>query len=221
MQYFTQKFIDFFSELEKNNHKDWFDVNRKIYETEVKKPLNNLATNLIVAISQFDNSIEKDPKKAIFRINRDIRFSKDKSPYKTNVSAAFVKGGRKSPYPGYYLGIGANNVHLGGGLYMLDKDALLAVRTHIKDNQEDFLKIITSKKFKNAFGEIKGEKNKKLASEFKEIQDELPLIANKQFYFMTDIESKNLILSEGFVEKVADIFKVGYTLNRFLAEALN
>jgi len=220
MKYFTQKFIDFFSELEKNNNKDWFDVNRKIYESEVKKPFNELVTNLILAISQFDNSIEKDPKKALFRINRDIRFAKDKTPYKTNVSAAFVKGGRKSPYPGYYLGIGANTVHIGGGLFMLGKDDLLAIRNHIKDNQKGFVKIIDNKQFKGTFGEVLGERNKKLAPEFSEIQDKLPLIANKQFYFMTEVESKGFILSEDIIERIADKLKVGYNLNNFLSKAL-
>lgn len=219
MHYFTQKFVDFFSELEKNNHKEWFDEHRKTYETEVKRPFYKLVTELIVAISQFDNSVEKDPKKAIFRINRDIRFSKDKSPYKTSVSAAFVKGGRKATYPGYYLGIGASTIHIGGGMYNLDKESLLTIRTHIKNNPEEFLEIIQNKKFKSTFGEVKGEKNKKLPAEFSEIQEKVPLIANKQFYFMTEIKDKNLILSEDFAEQIIEIVKVGYLLNSFLAEA--
>ncbi|MDA3952457.1 MAG: DUF2461 domain-containing protein [Bacteroidales bacterium] len=220
MKFFTLEFIDFFTGLEKNNSKEWFDINRKVYESEVKKPFNDFVTNLILAISQFDNSIEKDTKKALFRINRDIRFSKDKTPYKTNVSAAIVKGGRKSPYPGYYIGIGAEKVHIGGGLYKIEKDDLSSIRNHILDNQKEFLNIIDKKEFKSTFGEVMGEKNKKLTPEFNEILDKLPLIANKQFYFMTEVESKGLILEEDLIDRIAKMYEIGFSLNNFLAQAL-
>lgn len=103
MKYFTPEYINFFNNLEKNNSKIWFDENRKLYEESVKKPFNSFISELILEILQFDDSIDIHTKNAIFRINRDIRFSKDKTPYNTHKRAALVKGGRKSPYPGYYL----------------------------------------------------------------------------------------------------------------------
>ena len=220
MKHFTQNFIDFFSELEKNNNKEWFDINRKTYELEVKKPFYDFATNMILAISQFDNSVDKDPKKAIFRINRDIRFAKDKTPYNTDVRAAFVNGGRKSSFPGYYISIGSDKIHVGGGLYAIEKDNLESLRNYILDNQMEFYDLINDKEFKSVFGEIQGEKNKKLKPEFKAILNKNPLIANKQFYFMTEISSKDFLLNENLIKELIKMYKAGYSFNKFLSDAI-
>ncbi len=220
MSHLNKSFINFFQELEKNNSKEWFDNNRKIYENEVKSPFNNLVTNLILTISQFDESIDKDTKKAIFRINRDIRFSKDKTPYNTEVKAAFVKGGRKSPYPGYYLAIGPEKIHIGGGLYHIEKENVEKIRNHILNRQNDFLAVINNDTFKNTFGTVQGEKNKKLSQGFKELSEKIPLIANKQFYVMTDVNSEDIIEKEDLIEFVTSYYRTVYKLNCFLWDAL-
>ncbi len=220
MSHLNKSFIKFFQELKKNNSKEWFDNNRKTYEKEVKVPFNNLVTNLILTISQFDESIDKDTKKAIFRINRDIRFSKDKTPYNTEVKAAFVKGGRKSSYPGYYLAIGPEKIHIGGGLYHIEKENLEKIRNHILNGQNGFLAIINNDTFKNTFGTVQGEKNKKLSPEFKELSEKIPLIANKQFYVMTDVNSEDVIEKEDLIEFVTSYYRTVYKLNCFLWDAL-
>ena len=220
MSHLNKSFIKFFQELKKNNSKEWFDNNRKTYEKEIKGPFNNFVTNLILTISQFDESIDKDTKKAIFRINRDIRFSKDKTPYNTEVKAAFAKEGRKSPYPGYYLAIGPEKIHIGGGLYHIEKENLEKIRNHILNRQNDFLAIINNDTFKNTFGTVQGERNKKLSPEFKKLIEKTPLIANKQFYVMADVNSEDVIEKEDLIEFVTSYYRTVYKLNCFLWDAL-
>ena len=95
MPYFEKDFLEFFKELEKNNNKDWFDANRKRYEKVIKDPFKAFVQKMIDRMHELDSSVIIQPKDCIFRINRDIRFSKDKTPYKSNVSAVVGVGGKK------------------------------------------------------------------------------------------------------------------------------
>ena len=95
MAYFDTDYLEFFKELAGNNHKEWFDIHRKRYEQSVKIPMQVFVKDLILALKRIDKEIQIEPKDAIFRINRDIRFSKDKSPYKLQSSAIISKYGKK------------------------------------------------------------------------------------------------------------------------------
>src|SRR5690606_4197407 len=95
MAYFTSDFIEFFKELAANNNKEWFDENRERYQKNVKIPFEKFVAALMAELKKDDPELTGDPKKAIFRINRDIRFAKDKTPYKLNRSAAISKYGKK------------------------------------------------------------------------------------------------------------------------------
>lgn len=95
MAYFDENFLKFFKSLNKNNHKEWFDKNKSTYEASVKKPFEKLVADLIFKMQKLHPGFQCEVKDAVFRINRDIRFSKDKTPYKTNVSAVICHGGRK------------------------------------------------------------------------------------------------------------------------------
>ena len=95
MSYFSEDFLRFFKELAGNNNKEWFDLNRKRYFKEVKDPFHHFIEDLIAAVQKEDSNVNIAPKDAIFRINRDVRFSKDKTPYKLQVSAIISKGGKK------------------------------------------------------------------------------------------------------------------------------
>ena len=97
MQYFIPDFIEFFKELAANNNKDWFDINRKRYTDVIKEPFKKFVLDLIVEVGKVNPKIKDiEPKDCIFRINRDIRFSKDKTPYKMNVSALIAPGGKRT-----------------------------------------------------------------------------------------------------------------------------
>lgn len=219
MAYFSNDFIQFFKELSENNHKDWFDENRKRYEQIVKDPFKIFINDLILAIQKFDPEIMIQPKNAIFRINRDVRFSKNKQPYKTNVAAFISKTSKKEQFPGYYVHLDANGIWLGGGLYELSAENLFKVRQEIMYNEAAFKQAVGSKAFVKEFGTIKGEKNKILKAPFKEIADQSPILYHKQFYFMQEY-GKEMITHDNLVQEVAKKLAAALPLQQFLRLAL-
>ena len=220
MAYFTNDFLEFFKELAGNNNKDWFDVNRKRYEKEIKDPFKKLVLDLIEAVDKVEGDIKIDPKHAIFRINRDVRFSKDKTPYKTNVSAVISKGGKKDhKNPGVYIELSPEHFRIYGGIYQLEKDDLLAVREYISENKMAFNKAITNKEFKNKYGEIHGEKNKILPKHLKEFGEDIPLIYNKNWYYYATLDPKT-ILKDDLIEIILDHHKSAKQVNSFFKKAL-
>ena len=143
MPYFDQDFQNFFSELEKNNNKEWFDQNRKRYEKSVKSPFYEFVDDLIGLINEDDPEVRIQTKDAVFRINRDIRFSKDKSPYKVHMSAIISPGGRKDKSaPGIYVQLDHKEVRFYGGAHMVDKDQLYKIRKAIANDLPKFQKLI-------------------------------------------------------------------------------
>ena len=220
MSYFTQDFIQFFKDLAANNNKEWFDLNRKRYEKEVKVPFNNFIGDLITRISKDDPSISIQPKDAIFRINRDIRFSNDKTPYKTMVSAIITKGGKKDKTsPGLYIELTPEHVRVYGGVYMADKDQLYDIRAHIAENMDAFQKALNDKEFKSKYGEIRGEKNKVIPSELKDSAEKEPLIYNKQFYYFGEMKP-DVILKDDLIEKVFEYYMAAKGIREFLSKAI-
>lgn len=220
-KYFTQDFIDFFKELAANNHKDWMDENRKRYMSAVKKPFENFVEALQNEVSEFDEPILVKPGKAIFRINRDIRFSKDKTPYKTNRTAIISKNGTKDKvHPGFYFFVSPEKVMIGGGAYVLEKDDLYKVRQEIAYNLDEFKSLVNDKAFKSNFPEILGEKNKIIPKEFKEDAEKEPLLYNKGFYFMKEFPV-DIIFEDDFVVKITKVMKTAKPFNDFLRRALS
>jgi uncharacterized protein (TIGR02453 family) len=222
MQYFNDEFIKFFKTLEKNNNKEWFDNNRKTYEQEVKKKFELLVSDLILEMQSLEVGIMMKPKDAIFRINRDIRFSNDKRPYKTNVSCLISAGGKKDTVsPGLYLEVSSIDVNIYGGAYLPDKEQLYKIRESIAQNVDDFKKAINDKTFKKYYPDgILGESNKVIPKEFKELANEEPLIANKQFYYISSL-GKSFITSDKLKDEVILRYKASKPIREFLKNAIN
>lgn len=221
MTHFSPAFIKFFKDLSKNNSTAWFNENRKTYENEVKKPFAAFVGELISRAQKLDPEIQISPSEAITRINKDIRFSKDKIPYNTHVSAIISKTGKKSKeYPGMYIQVGPEKVVIFGGCYMPEKENLYKIRTYIAKNGKDFEKALSNADFKKKYGTIQGEKNKVLPPEFKKLVDKQPLIANKNFYFMAEIPAKE-ITSAKFADIVMDYYKSGRPVNSMLIKAFS
>lgn len=220
MAYFRKDFIDFFKELASNNNKEWFDTNRKRYEREVKEPFSNFIGDLIEAVKKIDSKVDIEPKDAIFRINRDVRFSKDKTPYKIQCSALVSKGGRKDMVsPGMYLEFSPEHVRVYGGIYMCDKEQLQNTRNYIVSNLSIFKKLIGSADFKSKFGEIRGEKNKVIPKEFKEVAEKEPIIFNKQYYYFGQMKPE-IVLKEDLMNQILDYYKTSKPLSEFLSKAM-
>lgn len=142
-----QSTLQFLSNLKKNNTKEWFDANKKLYEN-AKQDFLQLTTDVLNGISTVDTTLSHlEPKKCIFRINRDVRFSKDKSPYKTNFGMSISKAGKTSFAAGYYFHLEPEQCFMGGGIYMPMPDEVNKIRQEIDYCYTDFKKIITNKKF--------------------------------------------------------------------------
>ena len=223
MPYFTQKFNDFFKGLAANNHKDWFHENKKTYDKEVKKAFANFLTDLIKTIREkHDPELDLEVKNAVFRINRDIRFSKDKTPYKMHVSAIVSNGGRKNmQIPGLYLQLGVGELWIGGGMYAPDKENLQLIREHIAANTEAVKKLLANKTFQKFYPKgIEGDKNKRIPKEFKEVAEIEPMVANKQFYFMATYDDEKLIQREDFLGWVMEHYEASMAWNQFFETAM-
>ncbi|GAA3616623.1 DUF2461 domain-containing protein [Flavivirga amylovorans] len=215
----TKAYTEFFKELNKNNNKEWFHANKKRYENDVKEPFLELLSELLPMLHQWDNRILTDEKKALFRINRDVRFSKDKTPYHTIFKAGFSPNGKKSMLPGYYLGISADSVHVGGGLFNVKPPELKAVRNHIANHIDDFLAITTAKEFSDCLGALKGDVSKRIDKAHEAVVNKTSLIYNKQFYAMSDLSLKNYYNSPNLKDAIAKHFKAIRPLNEFLNAA--
>jgi uncharacterized protein (TIGR02453 family) len=220
MAFFTKEYFKFFSELEKNNNKVWFDANRSRYEEFLKKPFKSFVEHIIAELAKDDDTIYREASKCIFRINKDIRFSKDKSPYKLHCAAVFGKGGTKDTRPGYFFHLGHKEIFIGGGMYSPSKEEIEKIRQEIYYNSDTLKAIVNKKDFKQLYGEIKGERNKVLPEDYKAFMKEQPYIANKQFYVVTSF-SKEDVLANDFDKQLLKAFKVMAPLNAFLTQAIS
>lgn len=220
MAYFTEDYLQFFKDLAANNNRDWFHANKKRYEQSVKNPFSEFVQAVIDKTSAIDKRFDIETKKAIFRINRDIRFSKDKTPYKLNCSAVIAPGGRKEGIgiPGLYLEAGPEHFRIYSGIYMPEKDVLYQIREYIINHSEQLNKLISDEEFVAKFGEIRGDKNKVLPKEFKEAAQTQPLLFNKQFYFFASLEPET-VLRDDLMEIVMDHFHASEPMRQFLTKA--
>jgi len=150
--------LKFLSQLKKNNNKPWFDAHRAQYEA-ARIDFSNFIQLLIEALQKSDTTITGiTAKDSQFRINRDVRFSKDKRPYKDNFGAFIARGGKKSIFAGYYFHLAPGNSFIGGGLWQPEPASLKKVRQEIDYNWDEFKSIVTNKNFKKIFGDLyKGE----------------------------------------------------------------
>jgi uncharacterized protein (TIGR02453 family) len=169
-------------------------------------------------MSLMDNRFEgMEAKQCIFRINKDIRFSKDKTPYKLHCAAAIQIGGRKEMGAGgLYIQLGPEACGLYSGVYMPEKDELMRIRGLIAEDLAGFNRVITDKAFMKYFGQVRGEKNKRIDSDWLGAAAEQPLLYNKQFYVQHAIDAEDTLRSN-FDEYVVEVWKASRGFNVFLA----
>ncbi len=215
----TTNSFKFLKALKTNNNKAWFDEHRSEYEV-LKKEMNTLCENVIAEISKFDNNLlGLEPKNCTFRINRDVRFSKDKSPYKTNVGAYMAKGGKKSEWCGYYLHIEPGKAMLAGGLWMPEAPKLKVARQEIDYNFADFKKIIHHKKFTAYFGKIGGEKLVNAPKGYDEKNEAIEFLKHKSWVVSHQFADKE-VMDKKFPKTIAEGAKLMYPFLQFFNQAL-
>jgi uncharacterized protein (TIGR02453 family) len=214
--------IKFLKDLKKNNNKPWFDANRNKYE-DAKKDFGNFIQSIIDKHSKKDSSIkELKAKDCMFRINRDIRFSKDKTPYKSNMGASINRGGKKSIYAGYYFHLEPGESFAGGGIWIPLPPELKKVRQEIDYNLNEFKKIVGSKKFKSVYGELyKGEDVSlvKVPQGFEKDNPAAEFLKLKSFLAMKKLKESD-ISSKELEKQVLEAFDALQPLVLFINQAL-
>ena len=213
--------LDFLKKLKKNNDRDWFNANKEHY-LAAQANVTEFVADLISKISKFDKSAAMlDPKKCVFRIYRDVRFSKDKSPYKTNFGASMVGGGKGlTGKAGYYLHIEPGGGFLAGGVYMPQPDRLKLIREDISMEGKKFLKIVNDKTFQKNFKGLSDEDRLKTAPKGFDPEDPmLKQMQYKSFIAYHEVDEK-ILLSAKYSSYAADIFKSMVPFNNFLNASL-
>lgn len=212
--------LQFLYDLSRNNNRDWFEQNKPRYEKAVKKPFEQTVAAVIERIQVFEPDFRITPKDCVFRMHRDTRFSNDKTPYKTHIAAVFTPRGRQTlHHPGYYLHVEYGALEIGGGAYFLEKEPLHKMRTAIAQDPDTFRSLIEAPEFQEKYGGLQGEKNKILPPEFKAAAAKEPLLYNKQYYFMAELDPE-LALGPGFLDLAAAYFHSARRLNDFFRKAL-
>ncbi len=212
----NQSTFDFLQNLSENNNRDWFAENKTTYQ-KAQENILQFVEQLIAEVGIFDEEILKlDPKKTLFRIYKDTRFSKDKTPYKTNFGAALgMSKGNK--IAGYYLHIEPKKSFLAGGVYQPESGILKEIRKEISMNGEDFLVIINDKNFKKYFGELsKNDTLVKVPQGFEKTDKMADFLKLKSIVVMHHL-SDDEVLAENSAKNFAKIYHAMKPLNDFLS----
>lgn len=211
----TKPLLDFLKKLKKNNNKEWFDKNKKEYDG-VRAEFVKFIDEVIGNIKKFDAGLEGiDAKKSIFRINRDVRFSKDKSPYKTNFGASMNPGGKTSFKAGYYIHFEPGNCFIAGGIYMPETESLNNVRQEIDYNLDEFKKILAHKDFKKYFEALGGDKLSRPPKGYEADNPAVEFLKHKSYLAYHQVDDK-VVLGKDYGKYVNQVFKAMYPLLVFL-----
>ncbi len=221
MGHISQKTFKFLKDLAANNEREWFKENKGRYEA-ARAEFTEYVTELISEIAKFDPDIAGlEAKKCIFRIYKDTRFSKDKTPYKLNLGAHLVaKNEKPHDRAGYYIQIQPGNCFLAGGAYMPPGPWIKAIRQEIDYNAADFKKILKSASFKKYFGEMEGEQLKTAPRGYPKDHPEIELLRYKSFLAVHQLTEKQ-VLADDFVKHSIKVFKALQPFDQFLNDALN
>ncbi len=213
--------LHFLKKLKINNNREWFDSNKTEYLAS-KEIFEEFVSELIKGINKFDKKVSLDlkPKDCTFRIYKDVRFSKDKTPYKNNMSASINPGGKKSNIPGYYFHLEPDACFLAGGVYMPMPDVLKAIRQEIDYNPLPLINVLKSASFKKEFNGLDEEdKLKNPPKGFNKDHAHSEILKNRHFIVSQKFENKVILKKEGLI-KTLDSFKAMYPFLDYLRKAI-
>lgn len=205
----------FLIDLKFNNNRKWFQENKERYQ-QAKSTFDSFIDELIVELKKMDPAIDvESAKDCVFRIYRDVRFSKNKEPYKNNFGAFISKGGRKSPYAGYYLHFEPDASFLGGGIYIPPSPVLKTIRESIYKNPQSFKAIIEAPEFKKTFGGIYGETLKRAPRGFPNDFEHIDLLKHKH-YAVTHAVDNEFWEQKDVLFSIMEVYQVQKELNDYL-----
>jgi len=184
---FPPEGVEFLRKLKKNNKREWFQPRKEIFDEKVKAPMLELTTAVMMALADFAPGHVSDPNKAIFRIYRDTRFSNDKTPYKSHIAASFPRrGGCKTS--GYYFSVSAEEIEVGGGVYMPSPEDLRAIRGYLAHHHEEFRGITAAREVKRLYGDMTGDTLTRTPKGFEPDHPAADLLRMKQFLLFRTLD---------------------------------
>ncbi|TAF63840.1 MAG: DUF2461 domain-containing protein [Cytophagales bacterium] len=214
-----EELLSFLHDLKNNNNKEWFEAHKSAY-LSIKKQHEAFVSSMLKELIKFDDSLaDLTVKDLVFRIYRDVRFSSDKSPYKTHIGAYFAKGGKKSTAAGYYLHIEPEKSMLAGGAYQPPADYLHKIRQEIDYNSATLKKITESSDFRQFFNQIEGESLKTAPKGYAKDHPEIDLLRKKSF-IVHHLISDKVLCSDNFLAHTLTVFKSMQPFIHFLNEAM-
>lgn len=218
---FPPEAFRFFDRLKRNNNRPWFQKHKGEYEEQVRFPMECLIATIGPRMADVAPDFEFHPRKSIFRIYRDVRFSNNKAPYKTNIAASFEPQGKRNPTgdPGLYVGIERGEIFVGGGLYMPSGEQLKSIRRSIADRPQEYLAVIGNPVFKRLLGEVMGDRLQKAPLGYPKDHEMISHLRLKQFYVGKVLED-DACLKPRFADTVVQILTASMPFIRWLQKAL-
>jgi uncharacterized protein (TIGR02453 family) len=211
---FPAEGLAFFAALQRNNRREWFQPRKAIFDEKLKQPMRELVSGLNSAMKSFAPDHVTDPDKAIYRIYRDTRFGKDKTPYKDHIAASFSRRGDKAS-AGYYFAVSHKEVGIGGGLYMPEPEALLAIRGHLAERHEEFRKITGARAVRQLFSAVQGEQLTRVPKGYPSDHPAADLLRLKQYVLYVELPA-DLATTPGLYSEVVRHFRAMTPFVEFL-----
>jgi uncharacterized protein (TIGR02453 family) len=218
---FPREGLRFLKQLKRNNNRVWFEAHKDNYERYVKVPMQSFVAALQPHFARFAPEFDLNPKRSIFRIYRDIRFSADKTPYKTHVAAHFVLRGTPKGFlgSGYYIEIAPGELFVGGGVYMPDGMQLKKIRKALDRRGKEFLSIVSNRQFLKRFAPFEWNALQRVPKGYSEDHPMAQWLKYKQFFVGVSMPEA-ACYKASLVEDMADVCEKGAPLVRFLNEGM-
>ncbi len=217
---FSPQALAFLRSLKRNNRREWFQPRKDQYETLIKLPMLELIGCLNEEFARFAPHYVTPPQKATYRIYRDTRFAKDKSPYKTHISAIFPRSTAvKREGAVFYFHFTEKELLIFGGVYMPEREELLAYRTLLQERYRELQEILRDSKLRRTFGELQGEKLSRVPKGFPGDHPAESLLRNKQWYLENTLDIRTVTSSKLLPELVKH-FEMMAPMVEFMNQAL-
>ncbi len=212
---FPPEMVQFFRALKRNNRREWFQPRKHLYEQHVKAPMLELVTALNRDLMKFAPQFVTEPKKAVFRIYRDTRFSADKTPYKTHAAASFWR----HEAGGFYFSVSHDQIEVAGGIYHPIPETMYLVRTHIAENYQELRRILANKKNRKLVGDLQGDELTRAPKGFDPEHPALDLIKKKDWILDVSLDPA-LATTPKLYREILDRFRAMAPLIEYLNRPL-